>query len=321
MIPGYLKLAQNGELTRKSKALDKLLDPCILCPRRCRANRNSGHAGICNTAEKAIVASYTAHHGEEPPISGTRGSGAIFFSRCNLECIFCQNWQISQQGIGEPVTDRQLADMMIELQERGCHNINWVSPTHVAAQAVRALVLAVEDGLEIPIVWNSNGYDSVDTLKLMDGIVDIYLPDAKYTDSADSMELSGVPDYKDVNRAALLEMFRQAGQLQFDSHGIALRGVLVRHLVLPHGRSGTSKVMEFIAGKLGTDTWISLMSQYHPCHRAESVKGMNRGITVSEYEKARRVMENCGFTNYYAQEMTSEDNYLPDFEKESPFEA
>jgi len=242
--------------------------------------------GQCRTGERAVVSSCGPHFGEEVPLVGTGGSGTIFFAHCNLHRVFCQNCSISQFGEGSEVSSRDLAYMMLSLQHRGCHNINLVTPTHVVPQILAALELAVADGLYIPLVYNSGGYESVDTLRLLDGIVDIYMPDMKYADSSIASQCSGIKDYAAINRAAVKEMHRQVGDLQIDDQGMAVRGLLVRHLVLPHGLAGTRKVVEFLAARVSSNTYVNIMAQYHPCHRAYDSPFLSRSVTKEEYLEA-----------------------------------
>ena len=265
--PAYLHLATD-QLGQRAQQAATHLSCCDLCPNRCRIDRqNHPDAGCCHTGVLAKICSYGAHHGEEAPLVGRYGSGTIFFSNCNLRCVFCQNWEISQRGDGRMVTAEQLAGIMLELQGNGCHNINLVSPSHVVPQILAALVLAVERGLRLPLVYNTGGYDSLETLQLLDGIIDIYLPDMKFADSDTAETYLGVTDYAEVNRQAVSEMLRQVGRLQTTS-GIAVRGLIIRHLVLPDNLAGTRQILEFIAHHLGTDTYLKLMDQYRPCHLA-----------------------------------------------------
>lgn len=259
---------------------------CAVCARACLVSRMEGPSGPCQMGRNARVSSCFPHFGEEAPISGRRGSGTIFFSGCNLECVYCQNSEISHGNEGREVTDDQLAAMMLRLQEVGCHNVNLVSPSHVVPQFLAALALAVEAGFRLPIVYNTGGYDSLATLRLLDGIVDIYMPDAKYDDDRIAERLSGIRNYVRVNRLALKEMYRQVGNLRTDEEGIAVRGLLVRHLVLPNGLAGTTGVVRFIATTLSADTYVNIMPQYRPCYRAMEFKGLGRRITVEEFEEA-----------------------------------
>jgi putative pyruvate formate lyase activating enzyme len=275
--------------------------------------------GFCQSGNEVIISSAGPHHGEEPPISGTRGSGTIFFTNCNLRCVFCQNYQISQQAQGRPITTDELADTMLSLQQQGCHNINLVSPTHFVPQFLEALALAIPNGLNLTIVYNTNGYDSLATLKLLDGIVDIYLPDIKYANDRYAKEYSGVNDYVKHNRLALKEMYRQTGNLVTDKNGIAQRGVLIRHLVLPHQIAGSFASLNFIVGEISKNVSISLMSQYHPSHKARQHPLINRRLNQSEYKEVVAYAEKLGLENYFIQELVSSDDFLPDFQKENPF--
>jgi putative pyruvate formate lyase activating enzyme len=250
-------------------------------------NRRKGIEGaVCRTGERAVVASYGAHHGEEDPLRGWAGSGTIFFSWCNLRCVFCQNWDISQRTVGREVEPRQIADMMLALQAQGCHNINFVSPSHAVAQIIAALADAAARGLRLPLVYNTGGYDSPEALALLEGIVDIYMPDMKYGDSALARKYSRVRNYVEVNRAAVKEMHRQVGDLVLDENGIAQRGLLVRHLVLPHGVAGTGEVVAFLASELSCSTYLNLMDQYRPAYRAGELPDLDRPITHEEYREA-----------------------------------
>jgi len=263
-----------------------LLEECRLCPRRCGANRLAGESGQCQVTTQAIVSSYGPHFGEEAPLVGRHGSGTIFFTYCNLHCAFCQNYTISQLGEGSPVEKETLAAMMLSLQERGCHNINLVSPTHVVPYILEALELAAAKGLNLPLVYNSGGYDAIETLELLDGVVDIYMPDMKYSDEKIAEELSGVKDYPGVNRAAVREMHRQVGDLTSDEQGIAKRGLLVRHLVLPEGLAGTEEVVSFLAKDVSADTYLNVMAQYHPCYKAFDIPRLARRLQGQEFSDA-----------------------------------
>ncbi len=302
--PSYLALAASGELHRRAEAAWERLRACDLCPRRCGVDRLSGQVGFCRAGAQARVASHNTHRWEEPPISGSRGSGTIFFSYCTGRCLFCQNYPISQLGVGEDVTNERLAQMMLTLQRWGCHNINLVTPTHYVPQFLAALEMAAARGLRIPIVYNTSGYERVETLRLLDGVVDIYLPDAKYADDAIARRLSGFVDYVAHNRAALLEMARQVGvTLQRDAEGIAVRGMVIRHLVLPNGLAGTEEVLRWIAENLSTSAYISLMSQYFPAYRAVGDPELGRSITFDEYDEALDALERLGFENGWRQEI------------------
>jgi putative pyruvate formate lyase activating enzyme len=264
------------------------------------------------------IASCGPHHGEEPPLSGTRGSGTIFFTGCNLRCVYCQNYQISQEGLGYEVSLEELAGKMLDLQAQGCHNINLVSPTQVANQIRPSLILAKEKGLKLPIVYNTNGSDAVQVLQSFEGLVDIYLPDIKYSDNENAFKYSGARDYVAKNRAAITEMYRQVGNLELDDEGIAKRGVIVRHLVLPNGIAGSYESLKFLSS-LSKDIWLSIMAQYHPCFKASQFPELNRKITSAEYQQVLNWVKEFGFENVLAQELSSSDVYLPDFKKEKPF--
>lgn len=274
---------------------------CVICPRECAVDRTRGH-GICRAPRDPKVSSANLHYGEEPPITGSGGSGTIFVAHCNLKCVFCQNYPISQLGTGRLMRDEELAEAMLRLQKRGAHNINFVSPTHYTAALMRGVYLAAQEGLEIPLVWNSNAYESVETLRLLEGIVDIYLPDIKYSDDTNAKRYSAAPRYWEIATAAVREMKRQVGDLKLDEDGIAWRGLLIRHLVLPGDRSGTRRVLEFIADELGKETHLSLMAQYFPAHRAPDVEGMNREITPEEYRQALEWLDGLGLENGFTQE-------------------
>jgi putative pyruvate formate lyase activating enzyme len=286
-VPAYVPLLESGELARRVELAYRHLEDCDLCARYCHVNRRLTTEGaVCRTGERAVVASYGAHHGEEDCLRGARGSGTIFFSWCNLRCVFCQNWDISQKGIGRAAEPAEIAGMMLELQRQGCHNINLVTPSHVVAQIIAAVHEAAKRGLRVPLVYNTGGYDSPEALALLDGIVDIYMPDMKYGDSALARKYSKVRNYVEVNQAAVREMHRQVGDLALDERGIALRGLLVRHLVLPGGIAGTDKVLAFLAGEISRETYLNLMDQYRPCYRADEYPEIDRPITSEEYRAA-----------------------------------
>lgn len=293
------------EINSRIPALYSLMSPCTLCPRACGVDRNAGVMGHCRTSTSFSIASCAVHHGEEPPLSGTRGSGTIFFSNCTLSCVFCQNYPISQLGNGNPASVDDLARHMLDLQEKGVHNVNFVTPTHVVPMIVDAVARARRDGLTLPLVYNSSGYESVRTLRLLEGIIDIYLPDAKYIDPAAALRYSSAPGYPAVNAAALEEMFRQVGLLQCDNDGIAHRGLIVRHLVLPDNIAGTDAVLSFIAQRLSPQVHVSLMAQYHPAHACASYPELNRRITRSEYRAALTLLEKHGIENGWQQQWQS----------------
>ncbi len=284
--PCYIKTYETGELKKKIEKANAILNSCSLCPRECQVNRIKGEKGICNTGEKAVVCSFHSHFGEEAPLVGSNGSGTIFFTFCNLMCNFCQNYEISHEGEGQEVTAGQLAHMMMMLQDKGCHNINLVTPSHVVPQILTAVDIAIEKGLKIPIVYNTGAYDRVNTLKILDGVIDIYMPDFKFMDSHIAEATCKAEDYPDVAKKAVKEMHRQVGDLVMDKDGNAKRGLLVRHLVLPEDLSGTRAAMKFLVKEVSQNTYVNIMPQYRPCGRAHETKGLERAITDEEYESA-----------------------------------
>lgn len=295
--PTYLQLG-TGELKRRADEAWSHLQFCDLCARGCQVNRLLGsQRGFCGSGRELRVYGHGPHFGEEPALVGLHGSGTIFFSHCNLSCVFCQNWEISQRGEGQEITPEQLAEMMLALQGAGCHNLNLVSPSHQVAQFLAALPPAVEQGLRIPIVYNTGGYDSPEALQLLDGIVDIYLPDAKFSDSARAATWLGVKDYAEVNRAALKEMHRQVGVLQLGPTGIARRGLLIRHLILPDNATGTDMLLRFVAEELSPETRVNLMDQYRPCYRADQYSPLDRRPTRSELRQARQWGRDLGLVH------------------------
>ncbi len=307
--PGYLSLHRSGELAARARSARAALSMCTLCPRACGVNRLNGGCGVCNVGADPVVASWNVHPWEEPPISGTRGSGTIFFSGCTGKCRFCQNYPISQYGYGNRVTCERLGEMMLELQGRGCHNINFVTPTHFVPQILAATDCAAGRGLRVPLVYNSSGYETVETLRLLDGVIDIWLPDAKYTDDAVARRISGFPGYVAHNRAALREIFRQVGdRLILDEGGIVRRGMIIRHLVLPDGLADTSGVMRWIAAELSPRVQVSVMDQYFPAYKAVGDPVLGRKITGEEYEAALDAFESAGLENGWMQE---HDEYDP----------
>jgi len=300
--PSYLALAASGELAERARVARQRLRHCDLCPRACGVNRIEGELGYCGAGALPRVASWNSHHGEEPPISGHGGSGTIFFSHCTGRCLFCQNYPISQLGNGQTVTDDRLAAMMIELQRMGCHNINLVTPTHFVPQIIHAAQRAAESGLRIPLVYNTSGYDRVETLALLDGIIDIYLPDAKYADDHVAEEISGYAGYVAANRAALQEMRRQVGSaLVADGRGLAQRGMVIRHLVLPDDLSQTRAVLSWIARELGAETYVSLMAQFFPAYRANERPPLDRRLSRAEYRDALAALSELGLENGWRQ--------------------
>jgi putative pyruvate formate lyase activating enzyme len=282
------------DLEERVESLWRILKSCTLCPHNCRVNRLKGEKGFCKIGSLPYVSSAQPHFGEEPPISGRKGSGAIFFSGCNLACVYCQNYEISQLRIGYEISFEELAGMMIRLQDYGCHNINLVTPTPQMPQIMKALVLAIEQGLKIPLVYNTGGYDSVETLRLLDGIVDIYMPDMKYGDDKTAKKYSLIRDYFKAAKNAVLEMRRQVGDLAVDERGIAVRGLLIRHLVLPNNLAGSKKVFEFLAKEVSENTTVNIMDQYHPCHRASEHPELDRRITHDEYKEAVEIARKAG---------------------------
>ncbi len=299
----YFDLYQSGRLRERVKAAYKRLRRCDLCPRDCGIDRISGKTGFCEAGLKPRIASANVHRGEEPPISGTRGSGTIFFSYCTLRCRFCQNFPISQMGNGEEMTTGQLASRMLKLQKQGVHNINFVTPGHYLPQILAALLQAIPRGFRLPIVWNTSGYEKADALRLLDGIVDIYLPDMKYADDEQPVRLSSAPGYREYNRAAVMEMLMQVGHLKLDEEGIAERGIIIRHLVLPERRAGSRETLGWIAENLGTETHIALMNQYFPAYLAPETPGIDRGITCEEYREAVDALDEFGLENGWVQEL------------------
>lgn len=294
--PVYIETFKKGRLKKKAEAAWDILRSCVLCPRKCEVDRQSGQIGVCKTGNQALVSSYNPHFGEEAPLVGSHGSGAIFFTHCNLLCIFCQNYDISHQGYGKEISSGQLANMMLHLQNQGCHNINIVTPTHVVPHILNALELAVEEGLSVPLVYNSSAYDSVETLKILEGVVDIYMPDFKFWSSDNAKILCDAGDYPDVARNALIEMHRQVGDLEIDEFGIARRGLLIRHLVLPSDFSGTREVMRFIARKVSLNSYVNIMPQYRPCGTVSDVEVLSDHLSSNDYEAALQMAKSEGIT-------------------------
>ncbi len=293
----YLRLLRSGELKERARLARQRMENCDLCARYCRTNRiDSLDRVVCRTGAKAVVHSYGPHHGEEDPLSGWCGSGTIFYSWCNLRCVFCQNWEISRLGNGREMTAQDLAQIMLQLQDQGCHNINLVSPSHVVAQVLEALVAAADQGLKLPLVYNTGGYDSLEALELLDGVIDIYMPDVKYGNDESALRHSKIKDYTAVNRAAVLEMHRQVGDLQIDSHGIAKRGLLIRHLVLPGEMRSTEEVIAFVAADVSMNSYFNLMDQYRPCYRAHEYPPLDRPLTEAEFEKALSICLKYGLS-------------------------
>jgi putative pyruvate formate lyase activating enzyme len=285
--PAYLRLERGGELAGRASALYAIYKSCRLCPRQCGVDRTKGERGVCSSTARAKIYSAHAHFGEERPLVGRGGSGTIFFSNCNLLCVFCQNWQINHRGDGSYIGDDALGRVMTDLQDAGCHNINLVTPTHILPNIVGGLRSAIRRGLRIPLVYNCGGYEPVEIIRLLDGIVDIYLPDFKYGDGAMAAKYSaGARDYPERAAAAVEEMHRQVGELVTDENGIALRGLMIRHLVLPGNIAGTDKVVQFVVTRLTRSTYVNIMAQYRPEHRAREFPGLSRRITRAEYAQA-----------------------------------
>ncbi|HAN86183.1 MAG TPA: radical SAM protein [Firmicutes bacterium] len=285
-VPGYVDLYRTGELTRRAEEAVRRLSHCVICAQACNVNRIGGELGFCRTGRLALVSSVGRHFGEEDVLVGMRGSGTIFFANCNLACVFCQNYDISACGFGREVSASTLAEMMLSLQAKGCHNINLVSPSHVVPQVLEALTLAAEEGLRLPLVYNTGGYDVVPTLRLLDGIVDIYMPDFKFADAGAAERYSSAPGYPSVARAAIREMHRQVGDLVVDEDGVARRGLILRHLVMPGRLNDTREIMRFLAREISPDTYVNVMGQYRPAHRASRYPELSRSLGISEYRKA-----------------------------------
>jgi len=302
MRPSGLVLFEKGVLEERINTLRKMASVCEICPRNCRVDRLGDQRGFCRTGRFAKVASYNVHRGEEPPISGHSGSGTVFFSNCSLKCVFCQNYPISQLGVGQEVNNRELSDMFLELQHRGCHNLNLVTPTHVVLNILEALRIAYGKGFCLPIVWNTSGYEKVETLKLLDGVVDIYMPDIKYRDRELAKKYSFASDYPDYNGAALVEMYHQVGPLEFGANGVAIRGLLVRHLVLPGHIDDTKRCLEYLANYVSREVAVSLMGQYFPAFHAVEDDNIGRRLSRAEYREAISIMEEVGLISGWYQD-------------------
>ncbi len=294
MTPSYIALHDRGELAERAEKARAVLEECTLCPRQCRVNRLEGEEGYCLVGAEAEVASVGPHFGEEDPLVGSNGSGTIFMTSCNLRCAFCQNFDISQQSRGQKITPEALGAVMIDLQVRGCHNINFVTPTHQVPAILEGLIHAVEAGLSVPLVYNSSGYDSVDTLKLLDGVIDIYMPDLKTLGSEVAERYMNAPDYPEAVKAALVEMHRQVGDLVMNSRGIATRGILLRHLVMPEGKATTREAMTFLRDEISPNTYVNIMAQYRPAGESASFPEIDRAITGNEYDQALRIAAEVG---------------------------
>ncbi|MBE9480942.1 MAG: radical SAM protein [Bacteroidetes bacterium] len=294
--PVYIKSAKSGKLNEKKKEAFKKLAKCTLCPRNCKVNRLEGETGVCKTGIKAWVSSYSPHFGEEAPLVGYHGSGTIFFTHCNLLCNFCQNYDISHEGNGVEVTNAQLATFMLQLQKIGCHNINFVTPSHVIPQILSALELAVENGLSVPLIYNTSAYDSVESLKLLDGVIDIYMPDFKFWDSEISQKICKAKDYPEKAKESIKEMHRQVGDFIIDENGIAKQGLLVRHLVLPQDLANTRKIMRFIYQEISPNTYVNIMPQYRPCGLASEIPELSSPLSQKDYTLALQVAKEEGIT-------------------------
>lgn len=294
--PAYLHLLESGELRQRvSEAYARMTD-CRLCGQECEVDRTAGELGVCRTGERARLSSYGPHLGEEDPLRGFRGSGTIFFGRCNLRCQYCQNYDISQRDAGQEVEPTELAAAMLELQANGCHNINFVSPSHVVPQILAGVLVAAQAGLRLPLVYNTGGFDSLETLALLDGVIDIYMPDMKYADPEIGLRYSRIRKYPQVNQAAVREMHRQVGDLQMDERGIATRGLLVRHLVLPGNLAGTDQIVRFLAEEISPNTYINIMDQYRPAYRAHKYPALNRRISREEHREAVNLTHQAGLS-------------------------
>ncbi len=300
--PRYRAALNNGTLKKRAEEAVSLLGACRLCPRQCGIDRLKDETGFCRTGRQAVVCSAFSHLGEEPAVSGSRGSGTVFFTHCNMRCVYCQNCRFSQEGEGRAVSTRELADIMLRLQGNGCHNINVVTPTHVMPQILEALTLAAQEGLDIPLVYNTSGYETAEAVRLLDGIVDVYLPDMRYGQEAPAVRYSCAPGYPRTNREALREMFRQHPAAILDGDGVMTQGLIVRHLVLPDGLAGTEEIFAFIAKELSPEVHLSLMSQYFPAYEACGYPALARRINLQEYEAATALLEKYGLVNGWVQE-------------------
>lgn len=292
--PAYLALYEDGRLQEKIDEALKSLEMCTMCPRSCKVNRLENEHGVCKTGRYSVVSSYDPHFGEEGPLVGSGGSGTIFFTHCNLHCVFCQNYAISHEGAGIETPDEQLAAMMVSLQKQGCHNINFVTPSHVVAPILAALPLAIEKGLHVPLVYNTSGYDAVDTVKLLAGVIDIYMPDFKFWSKDSAKRYAKAPDYPERALEAIKEMHRQVGDLEMNSQGVAQQGLLVRHLVMPGGLNETKEILQFLADEISTNTYVNVMDQYHPCGKAHDYPGIARPLDHDEYEEAVNLAKEAG---------------------------
>ncbi len=309
-IASYVELYKSGELARRADTAWEILNACTLCPHDCLIDRRTSKRSFCYSGMTAKVASYVLHKWEEPPITGTRGAGTIFFSNCTLKCTYCQNFSLSQQSHGKEVSNERLAEMMLELQERGAHNIDLVTPTHYVPQILKALVIAAGRGLTIPMVYNTSGYENLHVIKLLDGVVDIYLPDAKYADDEAAWNTSRARQYVKNNRETLKEMYRQVGDLVLDEEGIAVRGLIIRHLVMPNDQAQTYEVLKWIAQEIGPTVSISVMDQYFPAYKALKDPLLSRKPTWEEYEVGLNAIEEFGFENGWTQDHITDDEMM-----------
>ena len=321
--PGYIALYRSGELERRVLRLEARQEECDICPRECRANRLNGKPGHCNSGVLPIVSSVGAHHGEEPVLSGRRGSGTIFFGNCNLRCVYCQNFQISQDPAAQQaheVSSRVLAERMLYLQdELRCHNINLVTPSHFVPQIARAVLEAVPLGLRLPLVYNTSSYDSLKTLRELDGIISIYLADLRYASDVLARKYSRVRHYVESSRAAIKEMYRQAGDLELDEEGVAVKGLIVRHLILPNGIAGSEESLTWLVREVSPTVAVSIMAQYYPAHRAGRYQELDRKILPEEYQQVVNLVERLGIENGWMQGLESPESYRPDFAAAEPF--
>jgi len=292
--PSYLKLNDSGQLGERIDKLNRVLESCELCPRKCGVNRLNGQKGYCNSGKELVISSYGPHFGEEPELVGEYGSGAIFLTNCNLLCVYCQNYEISHFSDGYEASIDEVADLMLRLQNKGCHNVNFVTPTHYAPQLVKSIKAAAERGLKIPIVWNCSGYENVEIIKMLDGIVDIYMPDIKYSKSEHAKKYSNAPDYFERCTESVLEMHRQVGDLKVNERGVALRGLVIRHLVLPNNLAGSENVLRFISDEVSRDSYVNIMAQYRPCGKASEFAELSRTPTIAEYSKVVDLAKKLG---------------------------
>jgi len=321
-----MALYKSGELEQRARVLGARLASCRICPRECGVNRLEGETGFCHSAHQPIVSSFCAHHGEEPVLSGSRGSGTVFFGNCNMRCVYCQNHQISQNYKAQrchEVDSHILAERLLYLQdELGCHNINFVSPSHFVPQLVQAVLAAVPMGLRLPLVYNTSSYDSVQSLRELDGIISVYLADLRYASNKWGRQFSRVSDYVERSRAAIKEMYRQVGNLVVDNDGIAQKGLIVRHLILPNGLAGSEDSLGWLAREVSPGVTVSIMSQYFPAHRAPRFPLLARKIVPAEYAEVTGLIDRLGIVNGWVQEMEAAESYLPDFScQDDPFSA